>query len=78
MYDGKFQPTSDEASPEFIAELERMALEAGAQDIAYVEVPNNAIFKDKGIPHKYAVIFTVKMDKEPSTPRPASKVSSRS
>ena len=71
LYDGKFKPSKDEASPEFIAELERMALEAGAQDIAYVKVPNNAIFKDKGIPHGYALVFTVKMDKEPIDTSPS-------
>ena len=71
MYDGKFQPSKDEATPEFLAELEEMALEAGATDIAYVKVPNNAIFKDKGIPHKYAVVFTVKMDKEPIDTSPS-------
>ena len=27
-------------------------------------MPRNAIFKDKGIPHEYAVVFTVEMDKE--------------
>ena len=71
MYDGKFKPKQDEASPEFIAELERRAFEMGASDIAYVEVPTNAIFKDKGIPHKYAVVFTVEMDKEPIDTSPS-------
>ena len=71
MYDGKFKPTQDEATPKFIAELENMAKAAGARDIAYVEVPNNAIFKDKGIPHKYALVFTVEMDKEPIDTSPS-------
>ncbi|MEM7728828.1 MAG: hypothetical protein AAF311_06085, partial [Pseudomonadota bacterium] len=39
LYDGNFTPTKSEASPEFIAELEQLAREAGAQDIAYVKVP---------------------------------------
>lgn len=65
MYDGKFQPTKSEATPEFIAELERTAKASGVSDVAYVKVPNNAIFKDKGIPHPYAVVFTVEMAKEP-------------
>ena len=71
MYDGKFQPTQHEATPEFIAELEAMAYQAGAKDIAYVKVPNNAIFQDKGIPHQYAVLFTVEMDKAPIETSPS-------
>ena len=63
MYDGKFKLTKSEASPEFIAELEALARKLGAKDIAYVKVPRDAIFKDKGIPHPYAVVFTVEMDK---------------
>ncbi len=64
LYDGKFKPTKSEASPEFIAELEALARKSGARDVAYVKVPHNAIFKDKGIPHEYAVVFTVEMNKE--------------
>ncbi len=71
MYDGKFRPSKNEAAPEFIAELEKVARAAGAKDIAYVRVPNNAIFKDKGIPHEYAVVFTVEMDKEPIETSPS-------
>jgi epoxyqueuosine reductase len=71
LYDGKFKPVQDEASPEFIAQLERMARAAGAKDIAYVRVPNNAIFKDKGIPHQYAIVYTVEMDKEPIDTAPS-------
>ena len=71
LYDGNFVPTESEASPEFIAELEQFAREAGAQDIAYVKVPRDAIFKDKGIPHEYAVVFTVEMDKEPINTSPS-------
>lgn len=71
MYDRQFLPASDEASPEFIAELEAMARAAGARDIAYVEVPPNAIFRDKGIPHRYAIVFTVEMDKEPMDKAPS-------
>ena len=38
MYDGKFTPQQNEASQEFIAELEAMALTAGAKDIRYIKV----------------------------------------
>jgi epoxyqueuosine reductase QueG len=41
-----------------------MARMAGAADIRYVRVPRNAIFQHKGIPHEYAVVITVEMDKE--------------
>lgn len=64
LYDGKFQPTRSKASPEFIEKLERIARTAGAKDIRYVTVPRNAIFQQKGIPHEYAIIFTVEMDQE--------------
>jgi epoxyqueuosine reductase len=62
MYDGKFQPAHSIASPEFLASLEGMARTAGAADIRYVRVPRKAIFQQKGIPHEYAVVFTVEMD----------------
>ncbi len=71
LYDGKFQPRQTHASPEFLAELEAMAKEHGAKDVAYIKVPNNAIFKDKGIPHQYAIIFTIEMDKEPIDTSPS-------
>ena len=71
MYDGKYQPTKSKASPEFITELETLARMAGAKDIKYVKVPPNAIFQDKGIPHEYAIIFTVEMDKEPIDTAPS-------
>ncbi len=63
MYDGKSQPTKSEATPEFLAKLEEMARQAGAADIKYVKVPRNAIFQHKGIPHEYAIVITVEMDK---------------
>jgi len=64
LYDGKFEPKRSEASPEFLSALENMARTAGAADIRYVRVPRNAIFQHKGIPHEYAVVITVEMDKE--------------
>lgn len=63
LYDGHFQPTLDKADPTFLAELEQRAYRAGARDLKYTEVPPNAIFQQKGIPHKHAIIFTVQMDK---------------
>jgi ferredoxin len=64
LYDGKYLPSRSETTPEFLSTLEVMARMAGAEDIRYVRVPRNAIFQDKGIPHEYAVVITVKMDKE--------------
>jgi|GEM_PF-563768 len=71
MYRGRFQATRSEASAEFIAELEALARAVGARDIAYVKVPNSAIFQGKGIPCQYAIIFTVEMDKEPLSTAPS-------
>lgn len=71
MYDGKFKPSKSVATPEFIADLEKLARAAGARDLAYVKVPKNAIFKNKGIPHPYAIVFTVEMDKAPMTTSPS-------
>jgi epoxyqueuosine reductase len=64
LYDGKFTPTQSEATPEFLSTLENMARSAGTADIRYVRVPRNAIFQHKGIPHEYALVITVEMDKK--------------
>ncbi|MDJ0755273.1 MAG: reductive dehalogenase domain-containing protein [Ardenticatenaceae bacterium] len=71
MYDGKSEPPSAEATPEFIAELEALARKAGAVDVGYVKVPRNAIFQGKGLPCEYAVVFSVEMDKEPIDTSPS-------
>ncbi|MCA9882303.1 MAG: 4Fe-4S binding protein [Anaerolineae bacterium] len=71
MYNSHFHPTQDEASPQFIRQLEDMAYKLGVKDIRYVEVPQNAIFKGKGIPYKYAIVYTVEMDKGPISTSPS-------
>lgn len=71
LYDGKFQPKQSEASPEFINKLEILARGAGAKDIQYVKVPHNAIFQHKGIPHDYAIVFTVEMDQKNMSTSPS-------
>lgn len=71
MYDVAFQPSRREASPDFIAELEGLAHSAGAKGVKYVRVPRRAIFRDKGIPHGYAVLFTVEMDAGPIDTAPS-------
>lgn len=70
-YDGTFQPTEHEVSPEFLAELEALARRSGAKDISYVRVPRNAIFHDKGIPYEYAIVFTVEMDQDTMSTAPS-------
>ncbi len=65
MYDGKPPPQRTEVSPEFISDLEALAYKVGVKDIRYVKVPPNAIFKGKGLPGAYAVVYTVEMNKEP-------------
>lgn len=64
LYDGKFQAQRSEITPQEIEKLEKMALALGAKDIRYVKVPRNAIFQNKGIPHEFAIVFTVEMDQE--------------
>jgi epoxyqueuosine reductase len=71
LYEKEFKPSKSEADPTFITELEAMARAAGAKDIAYIKVPTNAIFQDKGIPCEYAIVFTVEMDKEPISTAPS-------
>ena len=63
-YDGKFKARRDTADRSLIAELETLAREAGARDIRYVRVPRHAIFQGKGVPHEFAIVITVEMDKE--------------
>ena len=64
MYDGSLQQERAEATPDFFDRLERSARAAGAKDIKYVKVPCHAIFQHKGIPHEFAIVFTVEMDQE--------------
>ena len=71
LYDGKFRPRKTQASSAFIQALEARAYRLGVKDIRYVKVPPNAIFKGKGIPHPYAIVFTVEMQKEPIETSPS-------
>lgn len=70
MYEGRIAPPR-RASPEFVADLEPRAREAGAKDVRYVRVPRTAIFRDKGIPHDNAIVFTVEMEKAPIDSAPS-------
>lgn len=71
MYHRKFKPTRSEASPAFLAELTARAHALGVKDIGYVKVPRNAIFRGKGIPAAYALVFTVEMAPEPLSSAPS-------
>lgn len=71
MYDGKSQPRELQAPATFFEKLETLARSLGASDIAYVRVPPDAIFKDKGVPHEYAIVFTVEMDRAPIETAPS-------
>lgn len=63
-YKKSFVPTRQEVSPEWADELVKMAKDLGASNISFVKVPPRAVFQHLGVPHEYAVVFTVKMDKE--------------
>lgn len=71
LYDKTFRPKRTQANPAFVGELETLARRLGAKDIGYVKVPRNAIFRGKGIPCEYAIVFTVEMDKEPIETAPS-------
>ncbi|MEM8534320.1 MAG: reductive dehalogenase domain-containing protein [Chloroflexota bacterium] len=71
LYNEAFKPKQNEVTPKFIKQLEALAYKYGVKDIKYIKVPQNAIFKDKGIPHEYAIVFTVEMDKEPISTSPS-------
>ena len=64
LYDRPVRPTQQEATPEFLAGLGALARELGAKDFAYVQVPQDAVFKDKSIPCDTALVFTVEMDQD--------------
>lgn len=72
-YDGKFKPTRSEADPAFLAKVAAIAKEAGVSDIKYVKVPGKAIFQHKGIPHEYAIIYTLGMDRKKISTSPSFK-----
>ena len=71
LYDGKFESKQTEAPQSFLSALENMARRLGAADIRYVRVPRHAIFQHKGIPHDYAVVITVEMNRDKLTNAPS-------
>ncbi len=73
LYDGKFKPIRWQVDRVLLAKLEDIAKKAGASGIKYVKVPPNYIFQDLGIPHQYAIVFTVEMNKEKISTAPSFK-----
>ena len=61
LYADWYRPTKSQASAEFLTQFQDLARASGAADIRFVQVPGNAIFKHKGVPHAQAVILTVEM-----------------
>lgn len=54
-----------------VAELERRARALGAQDVAYVRVPDTAACQGTPIPHDRAIVFSGEMDREPIATMPS-------
>ncbi len=71
LYDRAAVPKRDVARADDIRDLEARARRLGAKDIAYVRIPRDAIFAGKGIPHEYAIVFTVEMAKAPIDTAPS-------
>lgn len=65
MLDRPVAATARTLAPEQLAELERVARALGARDVAYVRVPDTAVFQGTPIPHDRAIVFSVEMDREP-------------
>jgi epoxyqueuosine reductase len=64
FYKQRFQPKSSQISAEALKEIEDLALARGATAVKYVKVAGDAIFEGKAAPEPYALVFTVKMDKD--------------
>jgi ferredoxin len=71
LYRKRFPASSDRATPALLRDFETLARSMGARDIGYVEVPNYAIFQRKGIPCRFAIVFTVEMQQEPIETAPS-------
>lgn len=71
MHDRSVAATVRTLTPEQLAELERLARGLGARDVAYVRVPDTAVFQGHPIPHDRAIVFSVEMDREPIATMPS-------
>ena len=47
-----------------IKEIASYAKKLGADAVGFAEVSSDIIYKGKGVPYKYAIVITMKMDKE--------------
>lgn len=71
MHDRPIVARARTLTPEQLAELERLARDLGARDLAYVRVPDTAVFQGTPIPHDRAIVFSVEMDREPIATMPS-------
>jgi len=55
--------TSTTAASELFDEVQHLVRSMGGKSAVWVHVPDDAIFKGKGIPHRQALLFSVQMDK---------------
>ena len=63
-YRERFVAKHQTASPEQIEQIRNLAMAHGATAVQFVKVPADSIFTGKAIPEPYAIVFTVRMDKE--------------
>ncbi|MCB9763557.1 MAG: 4Fe-4S binding protein [Alphaproteobacteria bacterium] len=63
-YDARFKPDGREARPELFVELEEAARRGGAAAVRYVSLPDDSIFRGKGVPHRNVIVYAVAMRKE--------------
>ncbi len=72
MYNKPVYPTVEHASDGLFAELKQLAQSMGAVDMKFIrDIPQKQIFKEKSIPYRHALIFTVEMDNEPIQTAPS-------
>jgi ferredoxin len=71
MHDRPVAATARTLTPERLTALERLARGLGARDVAYVRVPDTAVFQGTPIPHDRAIVFSVEMDREPIATMPS-------
>ena len=64
FYERPREPQQRQAEPELVEQLEALAAEHGATAVRYVVLPDDCIFEGKAVPHRNAIIYTVRMSKE--------------
>lgn len=64
FYKEPYEARRSEVDQGWVEELSGLARGWGASELRFVKVPSRAVFQHLGVPHEYAIVFTVKMDKE--------------